>query len=96
MAEHIETQLFFDPGDGIYRDHFPGRPVVPGSLIVHGFMEIAARLGHPGQGGRLSRLRFRRFISPGHYCCETLREADALFFKLFDGPTLVASGRWNP
>ncbi len=59
--------LFFDPEDAIYTDHFPGKPVVPGSLIVHGFLKAAEKWGVDTAGCRLENFRFKRFVTPGEY-----------------------------
>ncbi len=58
--------FFFDPADRIYADHFPGNPVVPGSLIVHAFMEAGKRIGFT-KAYTVENFRFRKFISPGEY-----------------------------
>ncbi len=39
-ATIISGLFFFDPLDKIYKDHFPGTPVVPGSIIISAFVEI--------------------------------------------------------
>ena len=41
-APEVKEGIFhFDPDDPIYRDHFPGYPVVPGSLVVQAFLDLA-------------------------------------------------------
>ncbi len=61
--------FFFDPEDPIYMDHFPGNPVVPGSLIVHAFM-VACREDQSLKTNTVENFRFRQFISPGEYVYE--------------------------
>jgi len=56
----------FDPADGIYMVHFPTHPVVPGSVIVHAFIEAAGRLLHI-QEYTIERFGFREFVTPGEY-----------------------------
>ena len=59
--------FFFDPDDPIYADHFPGSPVVPGSLIIQAFV-TAVRSCVAAQGAcSIENFRFKRFISPGKY-----------------------------
>lgn len=66
----------FDPQDPIYQDHFPGSPVVPGSLIIDAFMTVA-RPALQGQGGcSVENFRFRQFIRPGRYAFRMQRKAD--------------------
>ncbi|MBU4420644.1 MAG: hypothetical protein KKH84_06520, partial [Proteobacteria bacterium] len=36
---NIKGTFYFDPSDRIYAEHFPGNPVVPGSLIIHAFLK---------------------------------------------------------
>jgi 3-hydroxymyristoyl/3-hydroxydecanoyl-(acyl carrier protein) dehydratase len=49
-----EGNFFFDPDDGIYRTHFPGYPVVPGSLIVHAFLKAGREAGFSSRSLSLS------------------------------------------
>lgn len=66
----------FDPQDPIYQDHFPGNPVVPGSLIIEAFMTVA-RPALQGPGGcSIENFRFRQFIRPGRYAFRMDRIAD--------------------
>lgn len=62
-----EGVFHFHPDDGIYREHFPGYPVVPGSLIVHAFLKAAEEAGFSGDCLTLENFRFREFLIPGHY-----------------------------
>jgi len=57
--------FYFDPEDAIYEDHFPGCPTVPGSLIVHAFLETAATQGWIKGACRIEGFRFARFVPPG-------------------------------
>ena len=84
--------FFFDPVDPIYRHHFPGQPVVPGSLIVSAFMTAIG--GADAQSKwELRRFRFKRFVSPGRYEYQIESLADGQHrCRLFDGQTVVATG----
>lgn len=62
-----EGMFYFHPDDGIYGDHFPGYPVVPGSLIVHAFLRAAEEAGVSEDCVTLKNFRFREFLTPGHY-----------------------------
>ncbi len=65
--------FYFDPDDTIYKDHFPGRPIVPGSLIVHAFLKAALRDIETGGVGtekktcQVENFKFKRFVVPGIY-----------------------------
>ena len=63
-----ETGCFhFDGEDLIYAEHFPGFPVVPGSLIVDAFTRAIEQNGCELATLRLDHFRFRRFLAPGIY-----------------------------
>jgi 3-hydroxyacyl-[acyl-carrier-protein] dehydratase len=62
-----EGFFHFHPDDAIYRDHFPGYPVVPGSLIVHAFLQAAEEYGFSSNNLTIENFRFREFLTPGHY-----------------------------
>ena len=61
---HIKGTFYFDPADRIYEDHFPGNPIVPGSLIVHAFTEAGKKLGLEANRCTIENFRFREFVSP--------------------------------
>lgn len=85
--------FFFDPDDPIYREHYPGRAVVPGSLIVQAFI-LAARNHTQSQAyRRVHRFRFKRFVHPGHYVYALSPTEDGcLICTLSDGSTPLATG----
>ena len=56
-----EGVIRFDPADGIYTDHFHGYPVVPGSLIIQAFLDLA------GPVREIEEFLFRTFVVPGNY-----------------------------
>jgi len=87
-----QKAIFFDPEDSIYREHFPGNPVVPGSLIAYAFMEAARGIGFDRGPFEIENLRFRNFISPGEYPCTIRVSGDKLTFKLYNGKKIAASG----
>jgi len=55
----------------IFRDHFPGMPVLPGAMILEAFVQAAGRcLEAAGEAGdwvlhSVSNMRFNRFATPG-------------------------------
>jgi 3-hydroxyacyl-[acyl-carrier-protein] dehydratase len=55
-----------------FRDHFPGMPVLPGAMILEGFVQAARRClaaqndGHDGWVlSEVAQMRFNRFATPG-------------------------------
>ena len=63
----MKGKFYFDPCDRIYSDHFPGNPVVPGSLIINAFLEAGKTAGFEGIQYTIENFRFREFVSPGEY-----------------------------
>jgi 3-hydroxyacyl-[acyl-carrier-protein] dehydratase len=91
-AEVREGEFFFDPQDPIYVDHFPGRPVIPGSVIVHAFMVAGGGMEDGHAPWTVKDFRFRRFISPGEYSYRIEIAGRHLRCSLLSGPSVVATG----
>ncbi len=90
---HVEGSFFFDPEDRIYTDHFPGNPVVPGSVIIHAFMLAANKLCTERKVASISSFRFKKFISPGEYPFHIELSGRDIKCSLFSSKSLVATGR---
>ena len=86
-----EGVFFFDPDDRIYGDHFPGNPVVPGSVIIHAFLRAHARQGQARPVG-VSGFRFKRFVSPGEYRYGMEADGPVIRCTLFDRDRAVVTG----
>jgi len=78
----------------LFADHFPRRPVFPGSLLMHMNLELAGRLAleiTPFQGSAgwaletISDVKLRTFISPGEQL-----ECEARLSQQSDGHALLA------
>jgi len=55
-----------------FRDHFPGMPVLPGAMILEGFVQAARHCLAGAEGGHdlwelaaVGRMKFNRFAVPG-------------------------------
>lgn len=59
--------LHFDASLPLFREHFPGAPRVPGSLIMAALAEEARRLFPELAPVRAERFRFRSFLTPGDW-----------------------------
>ena len=88
-----EGTFFFDPSDKIYAHHFPANPVVPGSLIVHAFIEAAERMAGKRNPDLIKQFKFKRFISPGEYPFQIRIAADEIRCTLFDKKEIVTTGK---
>jgi 3-hydroxyacyl-[acyl-carrier-protein] dehydratase len=86
-----EGVIRFDPADAIYAVHFPSHPVVPGSLIVHAFLE-AAGTSRPAGNLHIEDFRFREFVTPGSYACRIERQGARLHCMLHAEGRLLAAG----
>ena len=85
--------FYFDPEDPIYRDHFPGSPVVPGSLIIHAFMEAVGGPTGTETVRTATRFRFKQFIPPGKYAFRVRTRHDGRTeCRLFDREKTVVTG----
>jgi 3-hydroxyacyl-[acyl-carrier-protein] dehydratase len=82
-----EGTIRFDPSDGIYTDHFPGYPVVPGSLIIQAFLDLA------GSVCEIESFQFRSFVIPGSYAYRMERRADRWECLLMQGDGMMVRGK---
>jgi 3-hydroxyacyl-[acyl-carrier-protein] dehydratase len=93
----IAGEFHFDPDDVIYRNHFPGKPVVPGSLIIDAFMRVVgSAAGNRRREWAVENFRFRRFIAPGRYAFRVAGQSDgSMQCILYDGDRTVVTGKMN-
>ena len=82
----------FDPADRIYGDHFPGNPVVPGSLIVHAFVEAGRKMGIAPGCCAIENFKFREFVPPGDYTFSMELLPDRLRCRLYQEDRTLATG----
>jgi len=84
-------RFHFSPDDSIYPDHFPGRAVVPGSLIIAAFLKATEELKIKATA--VSRFRFKEFIPPGLYRYKIELTAGTIRCALIKENREVAEGR---
>lgn len=63
----MRGMLHFEPTHPLFADHFPGAPVVPGTLIIRAFQELAGAHMPDWCVVGIRRFRFRRFVAPGNH-----------------------------
>ncbi|CAN2041274.1 3-hydroxyacyl-ACP dehydratase [Candidatus Magnetomoraceae bacterium gMMP-15] len=91
LQNNYNGSFFFDPEDKIYSDHFPENPVVPGSLIIHAFMEAVKKIGFTDFIA-VENFRFKKFISPGEYQFHIEILKNHLKCKLYNKKKVVVTG----
>jgi len=82
-----EGIIHFDPSDGIYTDHFPGYPVVPGSLIIQAFLNLA------GPVREIEEFRFQTFVVPESYGYRMEHQGDRWDCRLLKDGQIMAKGK---
>ena len=92
----IKGTFYFDPKDRIYEDHFPGRAVVPGSLIVQAFLEAGKAIGFSSAGGGVENFRFKEFVAPGTYAFSIEDMEKGWQCRLYHEGITVVSGLLRP
>ncbi len=92
IAEAVEGTFFFHPDDPIYETHFPQCPVVPGSLMVHAFLQALRESGIPCEGLRVENFSFREFLPPGECSFSIARRERGLECRIIKDGKKIASG----
>lgn len=89
----LRLAVRFDPDDACFNEHFPGNPVVPGSLVAGLCLGLVRE--HLGCTGRLvvERFSFSRFAPPGAYTLDIDEGGDGCLCTLRSGDTVFARGR---
>ena len=74
--------------------HFPGRPVVPGVLLLDRVLEAIEAAGAAPGALRLPQVKFLRSLLPGQAARIELQAQDARVwrFRILRGDELIASG----
>ena len=91
-GERVVARKALALNEEFFQDHFPGMPVLPGAMILEGFVQAARHClaeapdGHPRWTlDSVATMRFNRFARPGELLeLELTREREeegAVFFK---------------
>lgn len=100
----VGRDFVLPPGHPVLAGHFPGHPIVPGTILMAWCEILGAELaGKPAVAARWSNVKFLQALKPGATCRVTLDNgpdsgAQALtVFRIVEGDTLIATGRieWN-
>ena len=78
--------------------HFPGRPIVPGALLLAEVLDAAEQAGISTCSIRLRRVKFTSPLRPGEVVTLALRASDAAGadFTCTVGERMVAAGTIEP
>ena len=91
----LKGVLLFDPDDPLYKDHFPGTPVVPGSLIIHGCTEVLKKAGIKSKISGIKNFRFKKFLSPGEYPYIIKIEPEKITCEIFNKNKKAVTGTFK-
>lgn len=90
MAASLSGNFVFDGTDPLYGGHFPGNPVVPGSLVVEAFVLRLQEAGYRLQEAK--NFRFRTFLAPGRYPYTVTFDKGRAACRLFYGDKPAVTG----
>ncbi len=88
----VQGIFFFDPEDRIYNEHFPGNPIVPGSLILYAFITVAKKAGMIKGDCTIERFGFKKFVSPGRYSYKIHTQENRMECRLLEKERTLAAG----
>jgi 3-hydroxyacyl-[acyl-carrier-protein] dehydratase len=92
----LRLTVSFDRTDACFNEHFPGNPVVPGSLIAGLCMKVIADHRGRREPLRIRRFSFSRFASPGTYTLGIEEQDGTYLCTLRCDDTIFAQGRIAP
>lgn len=93
-GKNISGTFLFDPADKIYLEHFPGNPVVPGSLIIDAFVQALFKNHIYLKNYTINNFRFKKFISPGEYSFNITKTSSVFSCKLLNNEKVAVSGEF--
>ena len=74
-GQRIRATKTMDPGEELFKDHFPGFPVVPGVLLTEMMAQSAGKCLAAEDASRgtpmlakITSASFREWVKPGHTC----------------------------
>lgn len=89
----IDGNIFFDPKDPLYLEHFPGNPVVPGSLVISGLYNESVKWELPVKTPMaIKDFKFKKFLKPGKYKYELNSEVSGVRCTIHKEGVIFATG----
>lgn len=93
-----ETAFIVPVGHPAFAGHFPGRPVLPGVVLLGWAMEAVAAAGGPAAPLRVTAAKFLHPVGPGAVLrirCEP-EARGGWRFQILAGDTLACTGNLHP
>lgn len=91
-VDSLSGFFYFDPEDKIYLQHFPGNPVVPGSIIIDSFVKVLTKKKFISSGFTVNNFRFKKFIPPGEYRFTVSISESSFSCRLFSEAKAAVTG----
>ncbi|MEA2059956.1 MAG: hypothetical protein U9P10_05435 [Thermodesulfobacteriota bacterium] len=88
----ISGRFYFDPDDLIYSSHFPSCPVVPGSVIIEGFVRVIKQFEPALSRVQVKGFRFQSFVTPGTYTYQMEKKSIHYDCRLMIDDKIMAKG----
>jgi 3-hydroxymyristoyl/3-hydroxydecanoyl-(acyl carrier protein) dehydratase len=88
----ISGKFFFDQKYEIFKTHFPGYPVVPGTMIVASFINLLQK-NYNLLDLEVENFKFLKFIPPGEYLFKITIDHKKAKCELYQDKNLVARGK---
>lgn len=90
--EPLRMTVHFNPDEPCFREHFPDRPMVPGSLVIGLFLAAIAHFNGRSEQLLIKRFTFSRPAAPGAYELSITDSDSAFLCNLTQDDTLFAQG----
>jgi len=90
-----ESRFFIAADHPAFAGHFPGRPIVPGVVLLdHALHAIGQATGLPVEGGQLGQAKFLNPVGPDSELAVRFETSPtgSIRFEVRQGETKVASG----
>ncbi|MCT4534597.1 hypothetical protein [Halodesulfovibrio sp.] len=92
MTKPITGTFTFPANEPALQDHFPDSPIIPGTLIIHSFVnEVRSHMPEATLGIR--KFRFKSFITPDSYAYRIEPKPFGYACTLFKGTEKAVTGR---
>lgn len=92
----VQVLVDFALKDSCFTGHFPGNPVVPGTLILALCLHYLDTIFAPSKLLTIQKFSFLRFAGPGSYLLSITPKADIYSCSLSQNEIIFAQGSIGP